>query len=272
MLEHIQPPVGPNSSPTLRSDNPVQASRMDAVGTSLQNVDGGLQELSPDAEERIEDFLDQVCAPLVGLAPYPERRGRRSEMRAHLENTIAAHLELGSDLEEAVSFALQRFGDARKLGQIWRKECLETLYAARTPSPRNATRIAVRTFGVGMVAVSAAIALLESLPYLHHANRANHIQLLLLFGFPLVAGWISGRRVRSRPVLGALCAQLPIMAAFVPTFAIFLTLFSAYHPSIGRELLPACLCVTGMLTPIGCAGAFVGNRLRWKPRRRALSR
>ncbi len=60
----------------------------------------------PTPEAQIEDYLDHVCAPLIGVISYEERQRIREAKRRELEATIQAHLELGSTREQAVALTL----------------------------------------------------------------------------------------------------------------------------------------------------------------------
>src|SRR5262249_7990835 len=97
---------------------------------------------SPPAEQvqvqaRLEDYPDHVCAPLVRMAPYPERRTLRAEWRAHLTSLAAAYEELGSNPEKAVEEALTQFGDPRRLGSEWANEWKRHLAASASRRPRR---------------------------------------------------------------------------------------------------------------------------------------
>ena len=39
---------------------------------------------SEQAQERLEDYLDYLCAPLLGAVPYPQRKRFRREAADHL--------------------------------------------------------------------------------------------------------------------------------------------------------------------------------------------
>jgi hypothetical protein len=73
-------------------------------------------------EARIEDYLDHVCAPLVGTVPYERRLELRSEVRCHLQTLIEAFEELGSPYNEAVDSALRQFGDPALIGREWQTQ------------------------------------------------------------------------------------------------------------------------------------------------------
>lgn len=39
-----------------------------------------------DDQEQIQDYLDYLCAPLIGIVPYAQRRRLRAEATDHLLN------------------------------------------------------------------------------------------------------------------------------------------------------------------------------------------
>src|SRR6266581_7943431 len=83
-------------------------------------ADGSEEATPPDP--RIDDYLDHVCAPLVGLVPYARRQELRAELRGHLEALVATHEELGSERTAAVVMALRQFGPPRCLSRQWARE------------------------------------------------------------------------------------------------------------------------------------------------------
>src|SRR5262245_18729182 len=86
-------------------------------------------------DARIEDYLDHVCAPLVGVVPYDQRHELRAELRSHLEALAASYRELGSPPAAAVGAAVRQFGDPRRLVAQWKREWLRM---AALNSARNA--------------------------------------------------------------------------------------------------------------------------------------
>jgi hypothetical protein len=73
-------------------------------------------------DPRIGDYLNQVCAPLIGRAPTARLAELRAELRTHLEARAEAYRELGSEPEEAVWAALEQMGDPRRLSREWGRE------------------------------------------------------------------------------------------------------------------------------------------------------
>jgi hypothetical protein len=62
--------------------------------------------MSQVPDPRVEDYLDHVCAPMIGHFSYEERMARRTALREAMEPVIAAHVELGASRDEAVRMTL----------------------------------------------------------------------------------------------------------------------------------------------------------------------
>src|SRR5688572_25868589 len=80
---------------------------------------------APDAAARdplIEDYLDHLCAPLVGAVPYPRRRELREEWGAHLDSLVEAHREMGYGPAGSVVEALRQFGPPEQVSRQWLQE------------------------------------------------------------------------------------------------------------------------------------------------------
>lgn len=221
--------------------------------------------LSTPVQDAIEDYLDKVWAATAYILPYTERQERRAEMRMHLEAMTAAYIELDVAPEEAVAAALRQFGDCRKISRQLVREWEQAALSAPIRSARPATRWALRRFGAGALTSAVAIPLLTSI-HIHHYIRGwstpiDMLQLGLFFGLPLLIGLHTGVQVRSRPVLGALRAQLliyPFMPLVMSGVATNLNMGNIPF----REILIWSFGYTAMLAPLGCLGAFAGSWIR----------
>jgi hypothetical protein len=67
----------------------------------------------------VQDFLDRVCAPLIGEVPYSQRAELREELGQHLRALIQAHIELGEPHDVAIANAEEQFGRPEKLARDW---------------------------------------------------------------------------------------------------------------------------------------------------------
>jgi hypothetical protein len=141
-------------------------------------------------EERIEDFLDHLCAPLVGIVPYRERHSLREEARLHLECLIAEYREDNHTLEAAVEAAFREFGEPWQSGEEFLREWRPK------PSPRgagllvrNATTHAFAWFGLPTV-----LCLLLTERYVLTPRQEGLLPYLFALAFvsPLIAGILTG--------------------------------------------------------------------------------
>jgi hypothetical protein len=77
---------------------------------------------SSPAGERVEDYLDHVCGPLVGTLPYERRAGLREEIRLHLEGLMAEFEEQGKPPQQAAELAFREMGEPWQLGEAILRE------------------------------------------------------------------------------------------------------------------------------------------------------
>src|SRR5437667_10545964 len=114
-----------------------------------ENVEPRGRPTRPDPA--LDDYLDHLCVPLVGLMPYAARQELRAELQAHLEADVAAHRELGSSPGVAIAMALRQFGDPRRLGQHCAREWIRAAEPARVQPPWQAMFTALLCFGSAFV-------------------------------------------------------------------------------------------------------------------------
>jgi hypothetical protein len=67
----------------------------------------------------IQDYLDQVCAPLIGVMSYTARMELRTEIEQHLRALIEAHRELGAPPDTAFALAIEKFGKPEQVARQW---------------------------------------------------------------------------------------------------------------------------------------------------------
>jgi hypothetical protein len=207
---------------------------------------------------RLEDYLDHVCVPLVGLLPYAARQELRAELQAHLEADVAAHREMGSTPGQAIAAALQQFGDPHRLGQHCAREWTR---AAGPPSRQPAWPAMLKAllcFG------TASMFALVALPALSGASAFSP-QWSVWMGVvfvgvlpPLLAGLITGLWATARHALGTFFALSSLILLFILAYLVA-------SPAVGAEnrLVLALAQVTYWI-PLGCGAAALGG----SPRRR----
>lgn len=89
----------------------------------------------------LADYLDRICAPLVGKVPYSRRMELRRELAYHVLALAEAQEELGTPPEEALELALQQFGTPEQVGRQW----LST-WSQGTPTPPAAHAVSLGCF------------------------------------------------------------------------------------------------------------------------------
>jgi len=100
----------------------------------------------------IEDYLDHLCAPLVGIVPLSERRNLRAEVRGHLEALADEYGFQGRPPAEATAAALEELGEPWQVGQTFLREWLQgSPDAAPARLTRAAALRAFAFFGVAAV-------------------------------------------------------------------------------------------------------------------------
>jgi hypothetical protein len=182
-------------------------------------------------------YLDRLCALLPKDVSPMRRREIREELAAHLEALIEAHVELGSDREEAVRMALRQFGDPKRLAREWRKA---------SPSSPPSWALALVSVQFLAVLVWFGVMSLEAFPL-------SPAQMLLAGPLaPLATGLLWGRRWRQRqtgygPL--ALAALMGAGAALLTpgSFGMDGVPFGPLYESAARAMLWA-------LTACGAAG------------------
>lgn len=141
-------------------------------------------------DDWIEDYLDHLCAPLIGIVPLAERRGLRDEVRAHLEALAAEYGFEGKPAQEATTAALQELGEPWQVGQTFLREWLQG--RPDTAPARLVRQAALRAFAFFGVAALPAWALLEHRALDTSASDLTPWLWLLAALSPLVAGALTG--------------------------------------------------------------------------------
>jgi hypothetical protein len=178
------------------------------IPCTLQSGDPTLPNGDPtqslSAHERIEDFLDHLCAPLVGVIPYRERALLREEARQHLECLIAEYAEQEATLDGVIEAAFREFGEPWRSGEEILREWRPV------PSPKGARRLirnaTLHAFaGFGPLSV---ICLLLMERYTLYPGQFWVLPFLgaLAFTAPLLAGIFIGFTAPSRAGQGTLRA------------------------------------------------------------------
>jgi hypothetical protein len=212
-------------------------------------------------DQRTEDYLDHVCAPLVGVVPYVKRQELRAELRAHLEAMVASYQELGQSPEMAVVEALRQFGDPRDLARQWAREWKGAASPARLTPVARAMVAALGCFGLATAAALIFVWITMTPGGYSLGEDAwrfvPFLLTLLFFLLPLLSGIATGLLAPARSGLGTFYA-LAVILAIVP-------LAANSDPSLNglgagaRDLTIVQACAW---MPIGCGTAALVGWLR----------
>ena len=222
-------------------------------------------------DARIEDYLDHVCAPLIGVVPYEQRQELRTELRGHLEALAVSYQELGRPPAHAVRDAVRQFGDPQRLVAQWKREWLRS--ASRT-SERSWLRgsmwrpLIAALFCFGTAAFLAFIQLLRldqiEISYGMDVSLPTWEFECLTLGLlpPLFAGLLTGLIAPARAALGTFLAVA--LLVLPPVW------FSLYLPVPDFIARPMCFTLLALIQalgwiPIGCGAAALGSFLRTRP-------
>lgn len=138
----------------------------------------------------VEDYLDHLCAPLVGIVPLAARRDLRAEMRAHLEALASEYGFEGEPPAKATAAALKELGEPWQVGQTFLREWLQ---GSPNAAPARLTRAAAfRAFAFFGIAALPCWALLEHRALDTSASDLTPWLWLLAAFAPLAAGTLTG--------------------------------------------------------------------------------
>jgi hypothetical protein len=96
----------------------------------------------------LEDFLDHLCAPLVGVLPFEQRASLRQEVRCHLECLAEELAESGLPPDAALRKALREFGEPWAVGESLLKEVRGEPEGSKVPLLHTAAARGLVWFGI----------------------------------------------------------------------------------------------------------------------------
>ena len=143
-----------------------------------------------DCDERLEDYLDHLCAPLIGIVPYSERNALRQEAHTHIAGLIREYQYEGRELREATEVALREFGEPWNVGRAFLWE-----WCQGTPRCRHASlirRATVAAFGYFGLASMVTLLLLEQVVLVPNHDTFVPLIGVLAFFSPFLAGVLVG--------------------------------------------------------------------------------
>ena len=224
-----------------------------------QNTNLSVETCSPDPQ--IEDYLDHVCAPLVGLVPYARRQELRAELRGHLEALVATHEELGSARTAAVVLALRQFGPPRCLSRQWAREWTHGAAPAGPQPAWPAMFVALGSFGLASLLALVMLAPLTVGIGSYRNDGSVPVVALISILLPLLAGLTTGLLSPVRHALGTFYALAVLM---LPSTALAISSLPQPQDSTGLAATSVLLALVQPIfwVPIGCGAAALGGSLR----------
>jgi len=148
------------------------------------------QDRQLSGEDLLDDYLEHLVAPLIGVVPFPERKAFRSEVCNHLDGLIQQNVAQGASLRDATEAALLDFGEPWVVGKRFLQEWLLGT-PSQPPGPliRKATVIAFGFFGTASISL---LILLESQSVTGPHEYVLPVVGSLAFISPFVAGILTG--------------------------------------------------------------------------------
>jgi hypothetical protein len=157
----------------------------------ITDQDGGAS-----ACERIEDCLDHLCAPLVGIVPYRERQSFRWEVRLHLEGLVEEYREQTDSPEAAVEAALREFGEPWQTGEAFVRNWSSDLSARRVN--RRSKAPFAHAFAWFCPPTVLCLLLIEQYSLVSEQEWLLAMLSALVIVAPVLAGFLTGATTRGK--------------------------------------------------------------------------
>ena len=162
-------------------------------------------------DERVQDYLDTLCAPLVGIVAYRERQSIRAEAEGHLYAQMEDFEAEGLPALEATEAALRAYGEPYRLGRA----ILDTWYRGKGAGiqPNRYSVWAVRrAFAVFGAASVLSLLLMQAYVFGWLGSGVCLFAAVLSVLSPLAAGALTGLLIPTRAgraAVSALAILLP---------------------------------------------------------------
>ena len=213
-----------------------------------------LSDAAPAEDEawvQIEDYLDYLCAPLLGIVPYAQRRRLRLETEDHLRALAEDFKAEGFAPDEAVSVALREYGEPWRIGQDFAEAWLTGAGPYRFARFTDAATL--RAFGwFGVFSVLTLLGVEQYALAPHQEVLGPQLQCLAVVA-PLLAGVPTGFALHPKTAGGVCRAVAALGLASGAAGALVLP-----H----REALQFALFQFMFWLPAGCLSASVTASLR----------
>jgi hypothetical protein len=199
--------------------------------SSIQNAASRAETSPLLPDEVLSDYLDHLCASLVGIVPFRARDRFREEIAFDLESRVARHVREGIEPREAVRMAIEKVGRSEEVSARYLSEWVRyqpvsplarriglpnayailffgqaslwglalVLYRVYSPNPQP------YTFGLPLEKIRSIIPAPLPLP---DSNPSFWILLLYTLLAPIVAGILLGRKAPIGAAAAAFQVQL----------------------------------------------------------------
>ncbi len=187
---------------------------------------------SPEA--LIEDYLDHLCAPLIGIVPYERRIRLRDEARFNIQGRMEMYVRDGVEPAEAAAQAVEKYGHTDELSEQFLEEWMHYLpkgsIARRLGLPMSYAAFAFfeSTF-IGMLILQVRMYAADPRPYTFGLPNSTFRQIfpeplplpeaspswVLLWSYaflaPLIAGWFTGTKALTGAARAACMIMMPLV-------------------------------------------------------------
>jgi hypothetical protein len=157
----------------------------------------------------LSDYLDHLCAPLIGVLPFEERARLRLEVRLHVEALAEEHAARGLSPDEALAAAMREFGEPWVVGETILREAAHYVDGRSGPGAAVATVHGLVWLGLP----SAASLMLITEVTVDNSGRPLPLLALLTLLTPIAGGALSGLTAPVDAEAGV-CRALGVVAMF----------------------------------------------------------
>ena len=207
--------------------------------------------LEDDQRAQIEDYLDYLCAPLLGIVPYAQRRRLRLETEDHLLALAEDFQAEGFAPDEAVAVALREYGEPWRIGQDFAEAWLSGPHPCRFA--RFTAAATLRAFGwFGVFSVLTLLGV-EQCALMPNQQALWPLVQCLAVVAPLLAGVLVGFALHPKTA-GGVCRAVAALALASGAAGLLVL----PHP----EVLQFALFQVVFWLPAGCLSAALTASLR----------
>lgn len=207
--------------------------------------------------DQVEDYLDHLCAPLLGAVPFAQRQMLRCEAREHLLAISEEFAqEQGMPPQEALLAAMREHGEPWQIGQSFLEAWREA--APRRSLARRVGMSSLRAFAFFGIATTMALLSLESYALKTVQPDSLPAILFLIGALPFLAGSLTGWTSPPQAARGTCRAMLLLIL-----YSAIMSLLAPPHTEMG------CFALFQLVfwLPIGCLSALATATLRQRYRR-----